>query len=273
MESKQEIESEEVVVMNEPYTDMDKDLGNNDFSIIRQSFRKFPEERLYYNLTFLCWIYFTHLLRKEYFDVKALGELRFDENDVKTFLFFDELPNTEYQKIVAAERVLKFRFLIARWIRFLFIDLADVADIVVIPGKGFGFLAKTNNNEIIFNHVTGHILEVPTNLEKFLRKNKYSSIIQTNPGNCHILFGFLSFVNHECKCPYTFSPCHNGLIKLCLKVPINSIGEVFDSRTDRVIDESAIPKIRYGIGNQVVVDYGNAGYFQCACFFCNRVPI
>ena len=155
----------------------------------------------------------------------------------------------------------------------MFIELADVADIVVIPGKGFGFLAKTNNNELIFNHVTGHILEVPTNLDKFLRKKKYSSMIQMTSGNGHILFGFLSFVNHECKCPYTFSPCHNGLIKLCMKLPINSIGEVIDSRTDRVIDESAIPKIKYGIGQQVVVDYGSVLHFLCGCFFCNRIPI
>ena len=33
-----EIENEEIVIMNEPYSDMDKDLKNDDFSIIRKSF-------------------------------------------------------------------------------------------------------------------------------------------------------------------------------------------------------------------------------------------
>jgi hypothetical protein len=46
-----------------------------------------------------------------------------------------------------------------------------------------------------------------------------------------------------------------------------SYGEVIDSRNDAVIEDSAIPKSKYGIGQQVVDDYGTVGHFQCACLF------
>ena len=52
-----------------------------------------------------------------------------------------------------------------------------------------------------------------------------------------------------------------------------SYGEVIDSRNDAVIEDSAMPKMKYGIGQQVVVDYGDSGNFQCGCFFCNKSRI
>ena len=54
---------------------------------------------------------------------------------------------------------------------------------------------------------------------------------------------------------------------------MNHVGEVFDSITDTVIEDSAMPKMKYGIGQQVVVDYGDSGNFQCGCFFCNKSRI
>jgi hypothetical protein len=252
--------------MNEPYSDMDKDLKNDDFSIIRKSFKKFPGDRLAYNLTFLCWIYFTHLLRKEYFVLRTGGDLNFEVNVVQAFLYFDETPITEYQKIVAAERVLKFRLLTAQWIRFLFCESADIVKTVVIPGRGFGYLAMTNDNMVIFNHLTGHLLAVSANLSRFLLKEKYSSMFASKSENFQILYGFLSLVNHECQSPFTFLYCHHGVIKTCCKLPINEE----ETTNEEVIEDIHIPNMKYGIGHQVVVDYGSVGNFECYCFCCNK---
>lgn len=122
---------------------------------------------------------------------------------------------------------------------------------------GISVVSKTDDFMILKKHLIGRTQVIPEELAEEVVSQQYSSILLNNRGENNILYGPLSFVNHECDSTIHFSlPSNSSIANV----------KIVDQDVDTPIEKRSVIKSN----KEVFVTYCNSEdlWFVCNCKKC-----